>query len=107
MSLWISVTVEQPVEVFSANITHNLMNMAMEAGCYRAIWRPEELGITTCAEALPYLREGLKNLISDPRRYKRLNPTNGWGSYESLIDAIGNYIAICEKYPNGKVSTNK
>jgi len=31
--------------VYSANITHNLNEMAGAAGIYKYLWRPEEVGI--------------------------------------------------------------
>ncbi len=35
---------EETNEVYSANITHNLGEMADKAGIYYALWRPEEKG---------------------------------------------------------------
>lgn len=34
-----------PQDVFWANITHNLGRMADEAGIYKHLWRPEEIGM--------------------------------------------------------------
>ena len=36
----------EPEGAYSANITHNLGKMAEEAGIYKHLWRPEEIGIT-------------------------------------------------------------
>lgn len=44
MSLDVYLTAVRPTEVFSANITHNLGEMADKAGIYKACWRPEEIG---------------------------------------------------------------
>src|SRR5690242_20071192 len=54
--------------VFDRNITHNLNAMAGEAGIYKHLWRPEELGITHARQLIEPLRAGLELLRSDPER---------------------------------------
>jgi hypothetical protein len=53
MSLDVWLTATRPCEVYSDNITHNLGEMADAAGIYKALWRPEEIGITKAAELVP------------------------------------------------------
>jgi hypothetical protein len=91
-------------EVYSANITHNLGKMAREAGIYEALWRPEEIGITHTAQLIAPLNEGLALLKSNPERFTRLNPENGWGTYEGLVRFVADYLAACEAYPASEVS---
>lgn len=90
-------------EVYSANITHNLNDMADEAGIYRHLWRPDELGITKASELILPLREGLALLRADPERFKKHNPKNGWGNYEGLVEFVAGYLSACEEYPDAKV----
>lgn len=66
-------------EVFSANITHNLGQMADAAGIYGCLWRPEECGITTAGEMVEPLRRGLARLRADPEGFSAFNAKNGWG----------------------------
>jgi len=70
--------------VYSANITHNLNQIANVAGIYKYIWRPEEIGIKTAKELIEPLTSGLNELLSNPEKHKQFNPENGWGNYEGL-----------------------
>lgn len=93
--------------VYSANITHNLNKMADGAGIYKHLWRPDEIGITKAAELIEPLRAGLALLKSDPARFKKFNPENGWGTYEGLVIFVEDYLAACEEYPAAKVSVSR
>lgn len=90
--------------VFSANITHNLGNMADEAGIYMHLWRPDEIGIKTASELIEPLRNGLKLLKSDKDRFSEFNPKNRWGDYDGLVEFVQEYLQACEKYPDAEVS---
>jgi hypothetical protein len=94
-------------EVYSANITHNLGAMAGKAGIYEALWRPEEINIITARELIEPLRQGLHNLKSEPKRYKKFNPENGWGSYGGLVEFIENYLNACYEYPDADVGISR
>jgi hypothetical protein len=96
---------EADATVYSANITHNLTGMAASADLYHALWRPQELGITKAGELIPCLEMGLERLLSDPERYKRYNPPNGWGSYEGLVGFVIKYLAACREHPEADVGT--
>jgi hypothetical protein len=95
------------VELFSANITHNLNKMTQEAGIYEALWRPEEIGITTAGQLIGPLRHGLDLLRSDPARFIALNPSNGWGSYADFVPWVEGYLAACQAYPKAKVEASR
>lgn len=93
--------------LFSRNITHNLGEMADKAGLYKAMWRPEEVGITTAAQLLGPLRAGLEALRSRPDFFKGFNPENGWGDYDGLVQFVEAYLSACEENPGAKVSANR
>lgn len=103
MSLDITVTAIAPTVVFDANLTHNLTEMAEFVGLYMVMWRPEECGIKTCADALTPLREGLHRLKTQESECRAMNPSNGWGTYEGLLKVTEDYIKVCEKHPEGKI----
>jgi len=71
--------------VFDQNITHNLNKMAMEAGIYQHLWRPERLGITKAKELIEPLTTGLALMKGDRPRFEAFNAPNGWGTYEHFI----------------------
>jgi hypothetical protein len=94
---------EEPAEYYTANLTHNLTEMAAEAGIYEILWRPEEVGITKASELIEPLRTGLATLLADPDRFKKFDPANRWGDYECLVKFVRGYLANCEETPNAEV----
>lgn len=89
------------------NLTHNLGRMAAEAGIYKALWRPEELGIERAVQLIPLLTDGLARLKNDPDHYRQWNPQNGWGKYEDLVGVVTQYLAACKKYPDSVVEVSR
>ena len=89
---------------YSANITHNLGEMAQAAGIYYQVWRPEEVGIKTAAQMIEPLTVGIALLKSDAERFKRLDPSNGWGTYADFVPWLERYLAACIENPNAEVS---
>ena len=92
---------------YSDNITHNLTTMADAAGLYKYLWRPEEIGITTAQQLIDPLKVGLSLLKSDPQKFKKLNPQNGWGDYEGLVDFVEKYLAACIENPTATVEVSR
>lgn len=90
--------------LFTANITHNLNKMAMEAGIYEVLWRPEEIGVTKAHGLVEPLTRGLALLRNDPERFKSFNPENGWGKYETLVAFVERYLIACTAFPSADVS---
>ena len=91
-------------EVYQANITHNLSIMADEAGIHKALWRPDEIGVTKAKQLIPLLVDGLAKLSANPDHFRQFNPDNGWGSYEGLVRFVENYLSACREYPDADVS---
>jgi len=96
--------VDESGNAYQANITHNLGKMAGEAGIYECLWRPDEIGIEKASQLIERLRAGLQALRDDPERFMKFNPSNGWGTYEGLVQFVENYLAACEQYPDAGVS---
>lgn len=90
--------------VFEYNITHNLNRMAVAAGIYEPLWRPDEIGITKASQLIEPLSAGLERLKADPGTYRAHNPSNGWGTYEGLVTFVEAYLAACRDYPEASVS---
>lgn len=114
-------------EVYSANITHNLGEMADKAGLYEALWRPhrlkesynipeedhhaetefEEKSITLAKDLIPFLEKGLKDLIDKPDYFEKFNSPNGWGMYKNFLPFVTKYLNACKKYPNAFVKVDR
>ncbi len=100
MGLWVYLTKVMPTDVFTSNITHNLNTMADTAGLYAALWRPEEIGVKTAEELIPFLEDGLEALRANPKYYKQFNPESGCGSYEGLVRFVEEYLQACRENPD-------
>jgi hypothetical protein len=107
VSLDVYLTAVRPTEVYSANITHNLGRMAKEAGIYQALWRPEEIGITTAGQLIEPLTAGLALLKSDPPRFEAFNSPNGWGMYEHFVPFVEGYLAACKANPDAEIEVSR
>jgi len=107
MSLDVYLTRIQPTVVFNANITHNLTKMAEEAGIYKHVWRPEEIGITKAAQLIEPLRAGIALMKADRPRFEKYNSENRWGLYENFVPWLEQYLGACEKYPDAEITVSR
>ncbi len=92
-------------ELYNGNITHNLTDMAEEAGLYKALWRPEENDINNAVQLVGILETGLSFLKDQPDHFKTFNPSNGLGTYEGLILFLEEYLEACKEHPYATVIT--
>ena len=104
MSLDISITAKREVEIFESNITYNLAPMY-----YKCI--DEEKGLKkldnmSCKEALPIINNAITDLLNNADEYRKLNPENGWGSYEGLLTALQEMRNCCENNPDGIINVS-
>ena len=129
---WISydegITYKEDLELlYSANITHNLGNMADAAGIYEALWRPHRLiegynvseddhqaesefedNVTILAEdIIEILERGLKDLRKRPKFFQKFDSSNGWGTYERFVPFVENYLNACKEFPKAIVKTDR
>lgn len=94
------------VEIYEANITHNLTEMADKAGIYKHLWCPEEIKITKAKQLIEPLRKGLKKLRDKPEKFIKYNPSNGWGTYEGLVSFVEDYLSACIENPEATVEAS-
>ena len=107
MSLDVTLLVTEPHEVYTRNITHNLGKMAEAVGIYQHLWRPEELGITKAKDLIEPLQKGLNKMLANPKRFKKLNPENGWGDFDGLANFVSNYLDACKRYPEADIHISR
>ena len=93
-------------QVFWKNITHNLSRMADSAGFYNQLWHPENTDVVTAKDLSLHLEKGIKELKSNPDKYKQLSASNGWGTYEQFIPWLEELLAACNEYPDSIVTTS-
>lgn len=102
-----TIMLSSPADVFEANITHNLHVMAAAAVLYYPCWRPEEIGATKAKDIAPLLREGLARLKAEPEKYRKLDASNGWGTYDQFVPWVERYLAACEEYPEAEIRVSR
>jgi hypothetical protein len=107
MSLDVMLTEMQPCEVFSANITHNLNEMAEAAGIYQALWYPEEIGAKYARDIITALECGLAMMKARPISFKQFDDPNGWGMYDHFVPFVERYLAACKQYPDAKIEVSR
>ena len=91
------------------NITHNLNKVVDECSklvgkeYYELIWRPDELfnlpngkvPVKLIINRLPVL---INDLIENETELTKHLPSNGWGTFEELVDFLCDYLKDCYKH---------
>lgn len=93
--------------VFDTNITHNLGEMAAEAGLYKPLWRPEENGIERAKDLIEPLRNGIDKMENNPSWFKAFNAENGWGTYKQFLPWLKQLLTACEENPTATIHTSR
>jgi hypothetical protein len=94
-------------ELYWANITHNLGDMAEKAGIYEALWRPEEINAHIAEDIAPILEKGLADLKARPEYFEQFNSSNGWGMYEHFVPFVEKYLEACKEYPKSIIGVSR
>lgn len=81
------------------NITYNLSEMwrvaiGREDGCLL------EIEVMSGIDASEYVSEVVKELRANPAKYRKFNPSNGWGNYEGLVSTCDKIVAAGLKHPD-------
>jgi hypothetical protein len=95
------------IEVYWSNITHNLSSMAKAADVEQACWDPEKIGITKASQLAPFLQAGLEKLKANPATFKIYEDSNGWGTYENLVEWLEAYLKACLSHPDADVRVSR
>lgn len=118
---------EDNEQVYWANITHNLTEMADKARIYEAIWRPHRLKKgynipendykaesefednqkTNASEIIEILEKGLQDLKARPEYFKKFNSPNGWGTYKHFVHFVQKYLEACKEYPDAIIKVSR
>lgn len=93
--------------LYSSNITHNLNAMADEAGIYEACWRPEEIGATKAKDIIESLSLAIDLMEKDPKRFKKFNSPNGWGTYDKFLRFVKDYLDACKNNPDAIIEVSR
>lgn len=80
--------------------------MANYVGVYECIWRPKEFGFNKASDLIEKLQYGLEGLMHK-RQCKKYEPENKWGTFESFVEFVSDYLQACKLYPNAKISASR
>lgn len=74
------------------------------APMYYDIFQPLPGGIRSLdgmvsIDAIPILKTAIENMKNDPKKYKEMNPTNGWGNYEDALHYLNEILNRCCEHP--------
>ena len=104
MSLDISITAKREVEIYEANITYNLAPMYYQ--CIDKENGLKKLDNMKCKDALKIIQNGINDMLNNAEAYRKLNPKNGWGSYEGLLAKLQEMRTCCENNPDGIINVS-
>jgi hypothetical protein len=107
MSLDIYLIELKETEVYEANITHNLAQMATKAGLYDCLWRAVENGYEKAFQLVEPLEKGIKQMEENPERYKQYNAKNGWGNYFDFLPWLKKLLAVCKRNPDANIKISR
>ena len=107
MSLDVYLTDANGEEVYSANITHNLNKMASEAGIYKCLWYPDEIGITHAKQLIEPLTAGVAKMATEKAHFEQYNAANGWGTWTNFVPWCARYLQACKDYPEALVRVDR
>ena len=107
LDIWLTKPAVAEIEVFDANITHNLGKMAEEANIYGILWRPEEHGITHAWQLIGPLREALEEMKEYQNRFKRHDADNGWGTYKDFLPWLERLLGACVECPGATIHVSR
>lgn len=88
---------------WSSDPTWNLGDMFREAGFEPGSDSP--LHGKPAKEVLPIAEAALAAMKAEPERFKRHNPENGWGSYDSLLTWYEDFIQVLRCDPEAVFRT--
>ena len=104
MSWDVKLKAKREIILFQTNITNNLHDMYYKC-------RDKELGLKklnglSSKKALPIVKRAIEDMIKNKEEYEKLNPSNGWGSYDGLLRDLRNLKESCEQIPDGVIEVD-
>ena len=94
-------------ELASYHITSNLTPIAREIGVYYCLWEPEKHGFLTALSITNVLEKGIAFMKENANLMKKLEPANGWGTYDTFLECLENLLEDCKKYPAGVLRSSR
>lgn len=94
----------QRVSFESFNATHNLVLMWDYVGAYDALYNSDG---RTAESTIPALEAALAKMEADPDGCRAFDSPNGWGTYDSALRFLRNWLHVCRQRPKALISVWK
>jgi len=94
-------------DTHSQNITHNIGNMAEEAGIYKCLWHPETNGFKTASQLIDPLEKALVDMYAYPAKYTPFSAENGWGTYRQFLPWLEQLLEACKEHPEAEIEVSR
>lgn len=91
----------QTHDLWSGNVTHNLVPMWQKAGVYEALYKNDG---KKAKDVLAVVEQGYKDMLKNKETYVALNPENGWGDFDGALKFIREFYEACVQYPESIIS---
>ena len=104
MSWDVKLKAKREIILFQTNITYNLADMYYK--CIDKKLGLEKLNGLSSKEALPIVKRAIEDMIENKEEDEKLNPSNGWGSYDGLLRDLLNLKESCEQIPDGVIEVD-
>lgn len=78
------------------NYTYNVSAMFMKAFGDGGIHNLADMQAGT---AIPFIKGAIDHMRNNAEDYRKLNPKNGWGSYEGAIGYLESILGHCKEHP--------
>jgi hypothetical protein len=95
--VWLEMDTGGPIKTEvseSFNYTHNCNCMLRDVGIE---W--SEMRNMKGKDVVFMLDIAIEKLKSDPEKYRKMNPSNGWGSYDSLLSVLERIVEDFSMHP--------
>lgn len=84
------------------NYTSNCAGMWRQAGADLAAFDGDPAG-----ECAPLLRAAIEVMESEPATFRAMNPPNGWGDYDDVLEELKRLLKGLEEYPDAIVRVSR
>lgn len=85
------------------NCTYNLSEMLYDKNVFgqKGIWKLDK---KKSKSGIKILTKAINGLQKNPSKFRKLNPSNGWGDYDGLVKLLKTMKNTWVKYPKLKCS---
>jgi hypothetical protein len=84
--------------------TYNLTPMWREAGVFEE--SSSDLDGMLAADLGVRAAQGLLRAVTQPARFRALNPANGWGDFDGFVQILTRTAIMCAEHPTAIVEWN-